>query len=92
MNNLLYIICNFLYTRISQEIVLRDQLLYSFEESNTQSFALPYLPILIVFFSLAKQALRMFPQRMSGWAFCLLELRKLGKELITTQKGLFDSL
>nr|CAN70989.1 hypothetical protein VITISV_007324 [Vitis vinifera] len=26
-----------------------------------------------------KQALRMFPQRMSGYAFCLLELRKLGK-------------
>ena len=66
VNNLLYIICNFLSTEISQEFVLRDQLLYSFEESNTQSFALPYLLILIVFFSLAKQTLRMFSQRMSG--------------------------
>ena len=53
--------------------------MYSFEGSNTQSFALPYLLILIVFFLLAKQALRMYPQRMSGYAFCLLELRKLGK-------------
>ena len=66
VNNLLYIICNFLSTEISQEFVLRDQLLYSFEESNTQSFALPYLLILIVFFSLAKQALMVFPHRMSG--------------------------
>ena len=66
VNNLLYIICNFLSTEISQEFVLRDQLLYSFEESNTQSFVLSYLLILIVFFLLTKQALRMFPQRMSG--------------------------
>ena len=66
MNNLLYIICNFLSTEISREFVIRDQLLYGFEESNTQSFALSYLLILIVFFLLTKQTLRKFSQRMSG--------------------------
>ena len=67
MNNLyIYINCNFYFKKTSREFFLRDQLLYSFEESNTQSLALPYLLIFIVFFSLAKQALRMFPQRMSG--------------------------
>ena len=41
MNNFLSIICNFLSTEISRELVLKDQLLYSFEESNTQSFCFP---------------------------------------------------
>ena len=35
--------------------------LYNFEGSKIQSFALPYLLTLIVFFLLAKQALMMFP-------------------------------
>ena len=34
VNNLLYIIRNFLYTRISRELVLKDQLLYGSEESK----------------------------------------------------------
>ena len=59
-------VCNFHYSEISQELVLKDNFLYSFEGNKIQSFDLPYLLILIVFFLLAKQALRMFPQRMSG--------------------------
>ena len=51
-----------------------------FEGSKIQSFALPYLLKLIVFFILlAKQALRKFPQRMSGWTLSSLELRLPGK-------------
>ena len=50
MNNLIYIVCNFHYIDISRELVLRDNFLYSLEGSKIQSFALPYLLILIVFF------------------------------------------
>ena len=70
---------NFIYIGDLGEPVLGDNFLYSFEGSNTQSFALPYPLTLIVSFLLAKQALRMFSQRMSGQTFFLLELRKMGK-------------
>ena len=54
-----YIIyCNFLLKYLSQ-VFLRDQLCIVWKESNTQSFALPYLLILIVIHS--------------GQAFCFLE-------------------
>ena len=52
---------NFIYIGDLGELVLKDNVLDSFEGSNTQSLTLPYLLILIVFFLLAKQALRMFP-------------------------------
>ena len=68
-----YIIyCKFLLKYLSQ-VFLRDQFCIVWEESNTQSFALPYLLILIIFLSLAKQTLRIFSHRMSGQAFCFLE-------------------
>ena len=43
VNNLIYIVCNFLYRETSGELVLGDNLLYSFEGSKIQSFcsALP---------------------------------------------------
>ena len=66
MNNLLYIVFNFSLQRYLGSLFSETYFLCSFEGSNTQIFALPYLLILIVFFLLAKQALRMFPQRMSG--------------------------
>ena len=73
---LFYIIyCNFLL-KISQEFFLKDEhLCIVFQESNTQSFALPYLLNLfsLLFLFLATQTLRMFSQRMSGQAFCFLE-------------------
>ena len=65
------IYCNFLLKYLGS--FSQRATFVQFEESNTQSFALPYLLILIVFFSLAKQTLRMFSQRMSGQAFCFLE-------------------
>ena len=42
MNNLLYIVCNFLYTDISGACSKRPTFLYSFKGSNTQLYsALP---------------------------------------------------
>ena len=58
--------CFVIFITDISKLVLGDNFLYSFEGSKIQSFVLPYLLNLIVFFLLAKQTLRMFPQRMSG--------------------------
>ena len=46
---------------------------------NIKSVALPYLLVLIVFFILAKEPMKLFSQRMSSYTFCLFEGRELGK-------------
>ena len=51
MNNLLYIVCNFLYKKNEVGSLLSDASFVQFcKEVKYRAFALPYLLILIVFF------------------------------------------